>query len=293
MDPVLAKQGKLVWPALVGLLCVAVAVLPDRWIASLSIGQLLHALSKWPAISWLELLYHDGQTEYVLIRIALGVSAALLFIYLGIRDYSRFFPQRFNVKVYFDNDGVTEALQTFDSREIVKLNLLKDWKAAKEAYFNNLNSKLAEAGFSFRFSDANGSTSGGGTGILKARLVERWGLQKYKILEGSGDLLFVTPVSNKEPLQLITKYKLSNSRANDFEVPLSDVYRMKPIVIMPEFNQVIHRTADAKGEFDHVLCTATKIKFLPVIDIGKTIYLLKQPDGVRVPIGYCIYEPES
>jgi hypothetical protein len=293
MDPVV-KLGRLVWPALVSLLCIALALLPGNWIASVPIEPLLKTLSKWPALSWLELVHHDGQTNYIPVRLALGVSAVFFLVYLGVRDYSQLFPQRFNVKVYFDNDGVTEALQNFDSREIATLNLPKDWKAAKEEYFDNLNSKLADAGFSFRFSHLDGSTSGSGTGIVvKAHLVERWGLQKYKISEGSGELTFVTPVPNKEPIQLTTKYKLSDSRANHFEVSLFDIYMMKPIVIMPEFKQMIHRTAEAKGEFDHILRTVTKIKFLPVLDIGTTIYMLKLADRAHIPIGYAVYEPES
>jgi hypothetical protein len=292
MDPVL-KQGKLVWPGLAGLLCIVLAILPDRWTASLPIQPLVQALSKVPSISWLELIYDDGRMEYALLRIALSISAVILLVYAGIRDYSAFFPQRFKIKVYFDNEGLTEVLQGFDSRQLAKLNLCKDWQAAKETYFTNLNSKLANAGFAFRFSSLDGSTSGNGKGEIKGRLVARWGLQKYKIVDGSGDMMFVTPVSNKDPLQLITKYKLSDSRANELEVALLDIYRMRPIVIMPEFIQMIHRTAEAKGEFDHVLCTATRITFLPIIDIGTTVYLQKQADGTRVPIGYAIYEPEA
>lgn len=290
MDPIL-KTGKLIWPAMVGILCAAIAALPEQWMVLLPIGPVLKALSKWPTLSWVELVYSDGQTNLTHVRIILATSAFALIVYLGIRDYSRFFPQRFNIKVYFDDDGIVKALQEFDTSEISKLNLVNDWKSSKIKYFENLNARLSEASFSFRFRHVDGSTSGSGHGTLKARLLDRWGVQKYKIMDGHGQLTFVNIAPRSGTTQLFTGYKLLDSRANDLKVALSDIYTMKPIILMPEFKQVIHRTAEAE-EFDHILCTATKIRFLPIIDLGTTIYMFKQDDGLRVPIGYAIYEPE-
>jgi hypothetical protein len=285
------KQLKLVWPGLVGLACFAVACLfPDEWIASLPLHAILKVIGKLPGMSWLEWLYPEGQVQVTPFRIGLVAASVVCAVGVAFRDYSEFFPKRFGITVYFDNQGIQDVLNKYSSKELKRLNLMTAWEPEKEAYFKRLNQKLESGGFNFRFSNGYPPTLGSGQGTLAGEKVKRWGFQKYKIVEGSGNLSFET---RAQPLHLRTTYELADSRGNDVEAGMLDVFLMRPMMIMPEFHQVFHRTIEAQDEFDHILVTATKIKFLPIIDLGSTLYLYPQENGFRIPIGYAVYGPDQ
>jgi hypothetical protein len=287
MDPV-KKQLNLLWPAIAAVLCVIAAGLPKDWLKA--IGPLIKPVSQMPYLSFLDSLYKEDGGDPGLLRIALLIAALVLIVTVGLRDYSSFFPHRFKIRVYFDDAGLFKTLAEYNKRELALLNLADNWQPVRDAYLNDLNQRLAEAKEPFRFDRAR--TYGGGDGVIVGKM-EHWGIQKYKIAEGHGNLEFVNDEPRDQRTTLDTGYNLRDTPANSLAVRLIDIYRMKPLIIMPEFNQEIKRTMGSAKEIDHVLCTATKITFMPYVDIGTTIYLFKQEDGRRVPIGYAIYEPSD
>jgi hypothetical protein len=290
MDAIV-KQFKLISPALLAVICLLGAALPTEWLASLPIASWIKMLGELQALSFVGWILPDEQHSNIgLVRIVLVFVAGVLLASLAVRDYSQFFPQRFNVKVFFDEEGIDKTLRQFTDDEATSLRLASDWQTARRKYFQDMNARLAAKQLSFRFQIDDGLTNGSGVGELKGRLLDRWGFQKYRLSEGGGRLTFATTVAGGRPTQLFTSYSLLDTNLNEIEVSLADIYLLRPIVIMPEFKQMIYLTAEEEL-VDHILATATKIKFAPFVDIGWTLYLYKQSDGWRVPIGYAIYDP--
>jgi len=287
MDSVYQEMNLLL-PAIGAVLCAVAAVLPAGMLRA--VGPLIKAASKLPYLSWLEILHKGGRSKLGLLRLAFGIAALTSFLFVGGRDYSSFFPHRFKIRVYFDDAELLKALGEFNKEELASLNLKGNWQTTRGMYFRDLNQRLDKAKEAFRFYPTK--TYGGGDGVIVGQMAH-WGIQKYRIVEGHGNLVFANDDTRGEATTLVTAYELRDTPENFITVGFLDIYRMKPLVIMPEFNQVIKRTMGSQKEIDHVLCTATKIKFMPYVDIGTTIYLFKQDDGRRVPIGYAIYEPSQ
>jgi len=84
---------------------------------------------------------------------------------------------------------------------------------------------------------------------------------------------------------------LRASPANTIDLGLLDIYLMRPLIITPAFDQRVALNATEVPFRDHTLVTATRLRFLPMIEIGTTVYFYEQADGTRLPVGYAIYTP--
>jgi hypothetical protein len=223
-------------------------------------------------------------------RASLLFVGLVCFVIPAFRDYSIYFPQDFTIDVFFDDIGLDKAVAELN--KVSQLSLADNWHTQKIEYFKRLNEQLQEKGITFRFETGRGITVGIGYGSFRAKMTDRWGIQRYRVVEAKGNVKFSTRVLPAGAVQNIsTEYELVKTEANDIEPSLKDIYFGRDIVIKPEFYQII-TLSQTDRPYNHILTTATRVRIWPAIDIGRTVYLSKEGDKY-VPVGYAIYTPKD
>lgn len=223
-----------------------------------------------------------------LIFVAIAICAIIWAVF---RDYAKFFPREFQIKVYFDEEGIKKTIAKFG--DLRQLNLEGLWEKKRKEYFSRLNKDLSDNHIPFVFSLARGETIGEGKGCFEAKLNEYWAFQRYKIEKANGEITFKTISRGSQQEQNVdTQYELLNVDTCLIEPSIMDIYIRRSALIMPEFKQLIKLSQGAPPRYDHFLTAATKVKIWPCVDIGKTLYLVRGNEDGYIPIGYAIYTPD-
>jgi hypothetical protein len=229
-------------------------------------------------------------------RISILILSVCLLGFGGSADFSRFFPNKLRMDVYFDLDGTDRELTRFTPDERRLLSLAPEpWDSAQAAYVSDMKQHLAARTGSSTVSpvvDTLGisrtNTHGRGQTTF---VVEREGMFRYRIVESEGEMLLVSDVPNRllEPAK--TQFTLTDSPMNHLRPSLLQIIGVRDLILMPRFKQIIHSSnnASAVAPFDHMVLGVTKVSVLPAPQFGSTIYLLELQSGKRVPIGYAIY----
>ena len=282
----LINELLLIWPGLLALILLAAVVMPKPFFKE---------VIKWidAAFNFLKLAGVWDQVPPVAKRnprLFFLVLAILFIICIPFRNYAGFFPQDFTIDVFFDETGISNVLKEFTGEELKQLNLDANWPSSRKTYFNRLDQELKKRGFNFEFGKPDGIILGAGKGNIRAIPIDGWAFQTYSIVEAGGAITLSRNEPPAEPLRLFTFYTLRPSGANQIALNITDIYLMTPLVIMPEFDQSVYLNP-TQPYTEHVLIAATKLRFLPIIQLGRTLYLYTQSDGSRIPVGYAIYKP--
>jgi len=194
------------------------------------------------------------------------------------------------MEVFFDNEGLEKSLNQFTEQELIDLRVKNNWHQDKREYFTTLNKELEKRGYSFRFDENNGTFYGKGETYFEVKKVNEW--QKYIIEKAEGSLIYTLETPEEKIETLVSNFQLLETESNHIKGSLSDIYLHFTKILHPEFKQIV-RLSPTEEFYHHNLVAATKIRFFPIVDIGRTIYLFREEtENKLIPIGYAIYIPD-
>jgi hypothetical protein len=229
-------------------------------------------------------------------RFAVAVLGVSLIGFGASADFSRFFPNKLRMDIYFDQNGIERELTRFTPDERLLLGLAPEpWDAYQGAYVSDMKQHLAmEIGSSTAspILDTLGITRANTHGRGQTSfVVEREGLFRYRIVASEGEMLVVADVPNRMLRPAKTIFTLTDSPMNHLRPTPLQLLGIRDLVLMPRFKQIIRLSNAATdiAPFDHMVLGVTKVSVLPAPQFGSTVYLLELSDGQRVPIGYAIY----
>lgn len=226
------------------------------------------------------------------VRIVITVLSVISFAYPAFRNYSDLFPDFFSMKVFFDDKGISKAIEQFDDRDLARFNLVENWTPEKKKYFEIIESKLKNNHIpgpsGFRFSDPSYNVFSSGNTEFKVRKVA--GFQKYRIVSAGGSVEHCCEKAGEVTYKASSEFELMSSSQNLISIKLWDMYLPTgwTHTLSPKFKQIF-KNSEGERCWDHTLIAITKIRYFPVPSIGKTLYLY-QPDLLDpnvVPICYC------
>ena len=220
------------------------------------------------------------------LRVLMALLALACFLLPAFRDYTRLFPTNYKVEVFFDDEGVERTLAQFSPRELKKLGIASNWRPVKMKYLRTIDKKIEElTGIPFPFDGPRGAVHSVGEAYFKVRKIKGW--QKYEIERAGGNLNHSFELPGKEPQHFFSRFELLPTDANQIEVSLADIYFRYTKILVPEFKQIVS-LSPTEDFYLQKLVAVMKIRFFPVIDIGRTIYIAKV-EGTQIPIGYALY----
>jgi hypothetical protein len=224
-------------------------------------------------------------------RIIFIVAALLFLLVPAFRDYSTFFPDRFKMNIYFDDEGIKTVLQSLTADEVATLRIAPDWPTQKAAYFRDINSQLTGAGVHFQFSPTGKGTTTIGETTFKVVKLD-WGIQEYEVIESHGTLQHSTLKSDNSIDEMVSDIDLLDTSGRMINASFKDTFFDWGKLIEPEYKQVF-RTDPNHQVVKDTLIAATRVWMFPYIDIGRTIYMQTEASGDRVPIGYAVYSRDE
>jgi hypothetical protein len=226
------------------------------------------------------------------VRTFLLLIAFGLFGLSAFRDYSTFFPSHMQMEVFFDDEGINNALNQFSEGDLTNLNISPTWQTEKADYIASLNRVLEGMNHPFRFDSRRNAVRTKGDNYVEVKKVESWGWQEYRIEDGRGSVTHIYEVPGQSPQTISSTFELLETDANSLDLSLADIYLRWTKIIKPEYKQIFRKT-QSDVFYSHNLISLTKIRFFPFVDIGKSVYLARQPNGNKyIPIGYAIYHPD-
>lgn len=264
-------------------------VLVTLVIAAISFFLLAAVGSRWvfdfvetARLSW-SVFSIDLALNDLIIRIGLvgaGVAALILAYFL---DYSGAFPKNLSMTVSFDEAGIEKRIRLLPKRISKDFPLHPDRLARRTAFFECIDSKLREANptQTLKRSETVALTGKGYTHYLVQMVSAR---QKYQFVKADG-LVLLKGGNLTDGLE--TKFKLRDTEQSFFCPSFSDLAVRGTFFVNPEVTQTYRLNPTLEKEFDD-LTVLTKVRFFPYIEIGDSLYLLKQ-ESMFVPIGFCIY----
>lgn len=279
-------------PLLLGVVILALLGLSPQFVVSgprveLEVGLLIGVLGvKIPLATWLENIW--------LIRFIASLAAFSCFAYSLSIDFSRYFPRRFAMDVYFDLKGIKRTLRLFSEHELGDLKPPDNWEARISVYdsevvdgLNGLWAKRGTQNAPLLESMGRDLLHAHGEGTLDVKRL-RWLV--YKVTAGSGFLQLVLENRNRPVFRFRSEYYLRDTGVNHVRPKLLELAPAPTVVLRPEFKQVFQiEQGGEDAPFDHVVVATTKVRLLPTPSFSDTIYLWRDPAGNTVPVAYAIY----
>lgn len=279
-------------PLLAGLLVLAVVAFTPNLVPTgprveLEVGLMVGVLGlKVPLATWLDNIW-------TIRAIAAAVALSCFAFALSI-DFSRYFPRRLAMDVYFDPKGIKRTLRTFAAAELLDVNPPADWESKIAAYDSDvvagLNALWANRGV------PNAPTLASmGRDLLHAHgetllVVNRLGWLLYKVATGQGHLSLVLENKDRPVFRFRSEFYLRDTGDNHIRPRLRDLLRSPTVILRPEFKQIFQiEQGGADAPFDHRVVAVTKIRLLPTPSFSDTLYLWRSADESTVPVAYAIY----
>jgi hypothetical protein len=279
-------------PMLLGVIVLAIAIFSPQIIPAgprveLEVGLMVGVLGlKVPLATWMENAW--------VIRLIAAIVGVICFAFALCVDFSRFFPRRLCLDVYFDSKGIQRTLRMFLDRELGDVKPAKDWESRIVHYdaevVAGLNALWATRG------TANApSLQDMGRDLLHAQgevtlAVQRIALLLYKVASGKGDLQLVLENRDRPVFRFRSEFYLRDTGDNYIRPELLPILRSPTVMLRPEFKQVFQiEKGGADAPFDHRVAAVTKVRLLPTPSFSDTLYLWRDHDGQTVPVAYAIY----
>jgi len=272
---------ELIYPIILGLILIAIQFF-------------FHSQPNQPAKFTLSIFgvinFERDIKNILLIRLLLAFGAISVLCIPSFRDYTVFFPTYYKMEVFFDNNGIKDALSGFSKKEIEELNIKNNWLNSKDDYLRYLNNELqTKFKIPFQFDLQKGDVYSIGETFFKVTKIKGW--QKYKVDEAKGNLKHIIEKPKEKELSFESEFILLDTGTNYIDVSIIDIYFGYTKILKPEFKQII-KSSPTKSIYHHKVVAATKIRFFPVVDIGKTIYFIKEGSlNKLVPVAYAVYSP--
>ena len=226
--------------------------------------------------------YEHGVKNIDLRYITIFLSLSF-FIFAVIRDYSGFFPKIMKVNALFDDKGIEKLLKNLKKDKRFSFEIYDDWHHRKENFIKELEkSVFPKTGKNIDFLNGSAMRSNGTTefNIKKSQFFT----QEYLLSESYGS---ITTNESQSGLSITTSFNIQ--RDEEIDVSFFDMFFYHSFIVNPEYCQKHHANLIDLESFSNVIAS-TKIRFFPWVNIGKSLYLVKdKKDNKYYPIGYCDY----
>lgn len=275
-----------------GFIAVAIAIfiptlIPNNPKLNLEVGLSVGFVGfKMPLATWIE--------NATIIRGFILIVGIALITYALLIDFSRYFPQRLKVDVYFDKKGISRTLRQFSEKDLKDLQPPVDWQSLIPKYDTEVVGALNALWAQRRMTNTPPVENIGREflhAIGETHLsVQRTSLLRYRIRSGGGQMNLTIEAKNRSTFRFQSAFYLRETRANYLRPTIFELLRSPTIILRPEFKQVFqieHGGADAP--FDHVLIALTKVSLIPAPSFSDTLYIWRDDTGTYVPVGYAIY----
>ncbi|MFC2075445.1 hypothetical protein ACFLT7_00015 [candidate division KSB1 bacterium] len=210
----------------------------------------------------------------------------------AFRDYSKFFPSRYEVEVFFDNDGLIKATKQFTREELAVFNIPEDWYRIKAHYFDSLNSAFRRSVKLKSFFGTAGEKVYG-EGELKIDAAKIAGWQKYHVADAEVTVGLYSVSQKGEKKQVLTKLAMKKTSNNYIALQFSDIYYKFVKIFEPEFNPVDRLDLKNDRIEYNSLIVITKLRFFPVLRLSESVIFIRDVERKRmIPVGYAIYRPQ-
>lgn len=215
----------------------------------------------------------------ILILAIIGFAVFPLF-----RDYTSFFPKNYKMTVSYSNNDIIEALREFSPAEIKKYSVERNWKKDKEQICQNILQNIANKmkqkidGKNIPMVVAEGNTYFS---------IKKMGFLLYDLEDSFGNLDHELQLQSGKVVTAFTRFKLE--RRERLNVNLCDIYINRGVIVEGRFKQYLYSGNELIYLFK--VLAVTKVKFLPSISVGKTIYFYRKDNGMMVPIGVAVNSP--
>lgn len=223
-------------------------------------------------------------------QFGLVAMGSFFFIFPIWRNYSPFFPKRYGMQVYFDDEGIYDTLNQFSKKEQERLAIDLNWPDKKAKYLRALSDDVQTTiGAGFRFDPTSGALhSHGETSFVVKKI--RGGVQVYRIVEAEGTLVH-NWVQGGRTMVLRSEFRLTETPANIIRAR-SELFIRGATAIAPIFRQTFWPSPTSGETIHHRLTVVSKIWIFPYIKVGRSLYLRQSGDQPAFPVGYAIYEPD-
>ena len=227
-------------------------------------------------------------TSRVLCRLILvGLSLTCFYYYL-VFDFSSFFPSRYEMDVFYDEEGINNALSQFTEDELEEIGFSGYDKNIANSYYENIdkkiNSLLNYQGF---FTAKDGIVRSHGKSNLE--VTKNSGFHKYHIKELEGEATHILERPNTGNKSVKSYFKLMPTSYDHFNPSFSDMFIKRRIILQPRFKQIFAEDNRSDGIlFDHVVVGLTRVVLFPVPVFNSAVYFYKASNGKFVPIAYAV-----
>lgn len=222
-------------------------------------------------------------------RAAFLVGSLSLFSYYLYMDYSQFFPSHFEMEVFYDEEGIKQALGVFSKQELEKLRYNKDEELIK-SYYKSLDKRLQDI-LSYKgfFSLEHGIVHSEGATSFKVSQTS--GIHNYYITESKGQLTHILDVPGRPRISFLSFFDKIPSSSDYIRPSIARIILERELIISPRFKQIIAEKNKSDGVvFDHLLIGVTKVYLFPYPTFSNTMYFYDAGNKGIVPIGYAVYK---
>lgn len=214
---------------------------------------------------------------------------SVCFYYINL-DFSKFFPQRIEMTVHFnEKNGIERLLMELGIDEINGMKIVND-PIETNNFFSEADMRIEKyLDYKDYFTTAvllheNIIETQGNTLFIVEKV---GGIQNYKISSSEGVLIHTKKVKDKNDEKLTTKFQKVISQNDKISINnLSDI--LDKIIISPKFSQSLVINGRNEERLEQYLYGVTIIKSFPYPTFTSTLFLF-QNKGKLVPIGYAEY----
>lgn len=204
-------------------------------------------------------------------------------------DFSKFFPEKLKMEVFFDDEGIEKCLSRYTEKEIKELNIInKNFEKHQLEYYRTLDKevkRLLDLDF-FSIKSHEIHSEGKTTFIVD----KTQGIHNYYISESIGELMHFAEKPRAKPISFVSYFEKTKSPSDKITVGFYDIFIKNKVILKPRFKQIVAESIKSEGkEFDHILGGYTVVNFFPIPRFSNTIYLLEVDSVGLVPIGYAVY----
>ncbi len=265
-----------VWPFVTTFFAVALAIFGGRF-GFLGKGQVTIPI---------KIGFVDGPITVrtpTAVRVALVLTALSTLAFGLTRDYSRHFPNTYNLEVFFRDSAVETALAKLTAADHRLLSIDDNWKAEKRRRLTGLRRRVKKlAGVEFPFDTNPGAINSVGTVNFN---VNKVGVgQRYEVSrESKGELThtYETPGSTEK---FYSVFQLKPAADRHLEISVGDQLRGAALLRV-EYKQLLY-LSPTDLHYDQDILAVTKTRFFPWVTVYDTLYLVQsETAGKWIPIG--------
>jgi hypothetical protein len=191
------------------------------------------------------------------------ISSIACLATIFIRNYSPYFPKKYEYDVYFDVEGIKETMSMMVEYAPTAISFDPSWKNDRSKELSLLDSIIVKnipgVNNFFSYPDAQYCLHSQGNADHEFELTSKW--QRYKITKVSGTIVHTLDIPNQTKTVLFSKYELLPSNFDYVQVrPLDICWRMSRIV-RPIMKQSL--ISNGRDFYQLSIVGVTKVRLFP------------------------------